>query len=288
VCHQTPTLRSVVSGLFLATFLMGVPLDASEDLEIVYLANEGFLLRAGDTVVLVDALFGEGIRGYSVVPADVRAELENGAPPYDGVDLVLASHHHRDHFNARSVATLMATNSTTSFVSSEQAASDLLDLAPELAQRVHGIYPREGTFEARSSNGVAVRIFNLHHGRGRPLVQNLGLLIEICGTTVLHVGDTEADAADLRSAGLQDLKPDVALMPSWHLRTDGQIEGIRQVIKPRQIVAMHLPTRDAPPNYFWGALRSHQALVKAIQSELPGTFVPLATGDGITLPCPVD
>jgi L-ascorbate metabolism protein UlaG (beta-lactamase superfamily) len=109
-------------------------------------------------------------------------------------------------------------------------------------------------------------------------------MVAICGTTVLHVGDTEATARDFRIAGLQNLRPDVALLPSWHLRP-GQTDGTLKVIKPRKVVAMHLPESDAPANYFWGGLDSQQKLVDAVRNQFPEAFIPLESGDSTTIAC---
>jgi L-ascorbate metabolism protein UlaG (beta-lactamase superfamily) len=285
VCHRKQqVIRVLVVALALAGALL-VPSDATtEELEITYLANEGFLLRAGQTAVLIDALFGEGLRGYGVLGAEDRREVEQGLPPFHGVDLVLASHYHRDHFNKEAVSRFMEANPSAEFLSTEQAVGELLEATPALTSRARGVYPAEGTVQTAIINGIKLRIFNLHHGRGRSEIQNLGLLVELCGLTVLHVGDTEASARDFRIAGLQNLRPDVALLPSWHLRP-GQTEGTRKIIRPRQVVAMHLPDSDAPANYFWGGLDSQQKLIDAVQGEFPGSFVPLKAGASISVSC---
>ena len=63
---------------------------AATGVEITYLANEGFLLAAGEKKVLIDALF-PGITNYPAVPEPIRSRLERAETPFDGVDLVLAT-----------------------------------------------------------------------------------------------------------------------------------------------------------------------------------------------------
>ena len=266
--------------------LCGLPLASEpEELEVVYLANEGFLLRAGDDMVLIDALFGSGLRGYGVVAAAEREKLESGAPPYDGVDLVLASHFHRDHFNAAAVARFMAANPSAQFVSTKQAARDLLKATPSLSSRTRGTYPEEGQIETLAFGNIALTLFNLHHGRQRPEIQNLGLLVEICGATVLHIGDSEAVAEDMRTAGLEGISPDVALLPSWYLRPSRWMPATASVISARRIVAMHLPTANAPKTYFSGGIGNLGELVSIIRGEFPGTFVPTEGLERTSIPC---
>ena len=261
---------------------------AADELRIVYLGNEGFLLRSGETVVLVDALFGEGIDGYGTVPAAERSRLEQGAAPYDEIDLVLASHFHRDHFNAAAVARFLANNPDAAFLSTEQAVRDLgreMGTGSTSPQPIQGVWPREGEKLELEFDGVGLTVFNLHHGRDRPAVQNLGLLVEICGLRILHIGDTEANVADMRAAGLQGLKPDVALLPSWYLRPGRWSEPVREVIEPKRIVAMHLPTGRAPKSFFYGGSTDLDSLVALIRDSHPDASVPLTSGDSISMSC---
>lgn len=167
--------------------------------EITYLANEGFLLAGGGEKVLVDALFGDGLAGYAVVPAELRSKLEAAQPPFDGVDLVLATHFHDDHFDPRAVGRFLAAAPQARFVSTPQAVERLrteYDGFEGIAPRVRAVLPAEGDAERLESDGVALTVYNLHHGRGRP-IENLGFLVEVGGARLLHVGDTMVDAEEL-------------------------------------------------------------------------------------------
>ncbi len=127
---------------------------------VTYLANEGFLLAAGPLQVLIDGLFDDGIDGYPAVPEAIRQRLEAGSGPWAVIDLVLATHHHGDHFDA-----------------------------------------------------IDVRVLNLHHGDRDPPGENLGYVVTIEDTRILHFGDTEATLEDFRPYidELQDA--DIALLP---------------------------------------------------------------------------
>ena len=156
---------------------------AGEGVELTYLGNEGFLIAAGETRVLVDALFGDGLSGYPVVPPVPRRQAEEAAGSFAGVDLVLASHHHGDHFDPRAVGRHLIHNQGARFVSTQQALERLrrgFDGYDRVAGRVAGFWPGEGERAAFSHAGIRLTVLNLHHGRGRnPPVQNLGLLIDV-------------------------------------------------------------------------------------------------------------
>jgi len=75
------------------------PPAVSEPLSVQYLGNEGFLVRAGDDAVILDGLVRGGIPPYVRLPDAARAGLEAAEPPFDDIDVALASHFHSDHFD---------------------------------------------------------------------------------------------------------------------------------------------------------------------------------------------
>lgn len=70
-------------------------------LEICWLRTSSLLVRAGGTTILTDPWFGRTMRG---LPVFRRPAL--GLDELPRIDLVLASHLHRDHFDPRAVARL--------------------------------------------------------------------------------------------------------------------------------------------------------------------------------------
>lgn len=239
--------------------------------EVRYLGNEGFLLVAGESKVLIDALYGGGIRGYPAVPADIRSRAEAAEGEFAGVDLVLASHFHGDHFDAPAVARHLRANPDARFVSTRQAAERLRDQASELADRASGFWPEDGAREAVEHAGIRVTALRLHHGSVP--AQNLGLIIELAGVKLIHLGDTAITAAELRPLALRKEAIDVALVPYW-LIDRSSYQSTLDELGARHIVAMHLPVPDAPKRYF-GAAVSLRGQVDLIREKLPGAWVPL-------------
>lgn len=247
------------------------------DVLITYLANEGFLLEAGETRVLVDALFGDGLNGYPVVPAPRRAELEGARGRFSGVDLVLASHFHGDHFDAAAVARHLEANPRAVFLSTRQAVTALrreLGAAAEGLEIVAAL-PEEGETTLLELPGAAVEVLNLHHGRDRrPPVENLGLVIRLGGLTVLHVGDTEAGEDDLRPYKKILAGVDVWMLPSWLLGEPAWQAAQAAAAEGRWLVAMHLPARSAPSSWF-GAAGDLDGYLANLREALPDAWVPL-------------
>ncbi len=240
-----------------------------EGVEVTHLANEGFLIAAGETKVLVDALYGDGIAGYAVVPDEPRSQLEAASGRFEGVDLVLASHYHDDHFNARAVARHLKNNPGARFVSTLQAVDRLkrLESFEDLADRIEGYWPEEGATETVEYAGIKVTVLNLHHGRGRrPPVQNLGLLIDLGGVRLLHVGDTEVTVKDVQAYALGDANIDVLFAPGWFFGYK-QWKPLLEEIDASSTIVMHLAEPSAPASYFGPAGSRAKRIERILQTD---------------------
>ena len=237
--------------------------------EVTYLANEGFLIARGEKRVLVDALF-PGIRHYPVVPDQVAAAMESGRSPFDGVDLALASHHHGDHFGADQVRRFLLGTPGAFFLSTPQAVESVNPSGLEGRLRAH--YPPEGESASVELSGIEVTIFNLHHGRSRVATQNLGLMIDLDGFRVLHIGDTEISANEIRPLRLDEREIDLALLPAWVL-TEPSFSGVVEEIGAASVAAMHLATPGAPSSWF-GSAGSRARRVAEIERRYPEAWVP--------------
>jgi len=218
-----------------------------------YLGNEGVLLAGAGRRVVIDALFGDGLAGYAAVEPARRAELEAARGEFAGVDLVLATHAHGDHFDAAAVASHLSANSRALFVSTPEAVAAVRarPAGELLAARLRAVLPREGERETLRHAGVTVTVFQLHHGRGlaRP-VANLGFLVEFAGRRIVHLGDTEATAAELATTGLATSRIDLALVPFWRLLDAPGRAAIRDAVRPTRLAAIHVPRPDAPAAMF--------------------------------------
>lgn len=261
--------------------------------EVRYLANEGFLIEVGGQRVLIDGLFGPGIAGYAAVPPDLRVEIEAGTGDWAGIRVVVASHFHRDHFEAGAVARFLEANPEAIFVSTPQAIRALTETLAtgaavtnsnriQLLTRVRSLLPPEGSMQSVEIDGITIEALNLHHGRREPPVENLGLIITVGGRRFLHFGDTEAKMETFEPYLERLHGADVALLPFWFLSSDWRAEMVRDRIQPRSIVVAHLPEPDAPDGYF-GRWKSHDQLVQTIVDAFPKAHVPVASGETIQL-----
>ena len=268
-----------------ALLLLGLAAPAHAQLTVTYIANEGFLLEGGERKVLVDALFGPGISPYPTIPPALRPALEGASPPFDDVDVVLATHHHADHFDAGTVARHLRANPGARFISTPQAVDRLRRVAaddPGVLERLDATLPPEGERRTVRHRGLDVVVLNLHHGRSRnPPVQNLGFLVVMGGVKWLHVGDTEVDEDDVRPYALPSEAIGVALLPTWFFGSERWVRVVERHIRPANVVVMHRVNERAPASYYEpGASATSQT--RRIRQRFPGAVIPGEPGESKT------
>jgi L-ascorbate metabolism protein UlaG (beta-lactamase superfamily) len=236
-----------------------------------YVANAGVLLSFGEARVLVDAPIRDGIPPYATSSSAERARLEGAEAPYDDVDAILVTHWHEDHFSAEAVAAHMKNTRRTVFISSPEVVERLREAAPGLPDaRLHAVLPAPGMSANLSVRGMTIRVLRIRHNPARRFPeQHVGFLVGEA-PAVLHVGDADPDRGNF--ALLESLPAiDVALVPHWYLQTDANRTLVRDVIRPRRIVAMHMPATEAD-----AVRRSFAAAgVTAALLATPGTTVDL-------------
>lgn len=260
-------------------------LVSAPNVTITYLANEGFLIVSGEKKILVDAIFAKGIDPYRKLGGDRQAALLAGRPPFDGVDLVLATHVHADHFAPEPVISFLRAHKETIFITTPQArarvASQLEEADDSLLDRVRSSLPAEGERENFTHAGISITTLNLHHGRRQNPTENLGFLITLSGVKLLHVGDTVANKKEFAINDLAKASIDVALLPYWMLTGDEGMDAVTESIAARSILAMHIPAKHAPSNYFTPA-RNYADLKRVIRKRHPNSRT-LEPGESLTV-----
>lgn len=216
---------------------------------VTYLANEGVLLTAGGKGVLIDALFRGGVTGYAQVQPATLSKLERAEPPYDKISLVLVTHRHGDHFDRESVATHLANNKRAVLLSCEQVTKSVhqaaIDTGP-MAARIRDIHPQGSEKIQQTVDGIAVDVLKLSHGGGRfANVLNFGFIVHLGGKRILHIGDAHLNDATRAPLEQHAVGVDVACVPYWWLMDGDGRAYVRDVLKPKQVIAFHIPPAEA-------------------------------------------
>ncbi len=221
-----------------------VPAAELTGVELVFLANEGFLLRSAKHAVLIDAFLKEPYDLYDALPRSVYERLVRAEPPFDGPTTALVSHRHQDHFQAHPAAKFLTRHASAQLYSSEEVVALLSKQAPDFAAfeaRVKTVTPEVGKpVELELADGVRVTFLRLEHsGENNKEIQNLGHVISFGELDLLHVGDAETNFESFRPLAGRTI--DVAILPYWYFGSEQGRELIAEVIRPRVAVAAHIP-----------------------------------------------
>lgn len=218
--------------------------NQSGTVEITYIANEGALIASGGKQVLIDGLHREYQPAYAFLPNAEREKIETAKPPFDRIDLILVSHVHLDHFHSESVGLHLQHNPKAQLVSSQQVVNEVEKNFKGFATikaRVTGVTPPWKEKVTMKAAGVDFEILGLRHGTGRhATIQNLGHVIKLGGKKILHIGDADTSLENFEKLNLDEEQIDIALLPFWFLvGSEGQTV-VREHIKPKQIIAVHI------------------------------------------------
>jgi L-ascorbate metabolism protein UlaG (beta-lactamase superfamily) len=199
--------------------------------------------------VLIDGLHRQYRPAYPFLPDPYREQIETARPPFDDVDLILVSHMHLDHFHPGSVVRHLLHNPAATLLSSAQVVGEMESAADfaSVRPRVTTITPPLKGRVSAIAGGIKVDLLGIGHGSGRhATIQNVGHLLTLGGKTLLHIGDASTeDASIFEALDLDEANIDVAFLPVWFLTSDEGAAIVRQQLKPRHIVAVHMPAGDS-------------------------------------------
>ena len=227
-----------------APVFVSAPPAQSPTVEVTYIANEGVLISSGGKQVLIDGLHREYGPEYAFLPAADRDKIENAKAPFDQIDLILVSHRHLDHFHPESVGLHLQHNPKAVLVSSQQVAEEVEKNFKDfqaIKSRVTAATPPWKERVAMKVAGIDFEILSLRHGTGlHATIQNLGHIIKLGGKKLLHVGDADTSIENFASFNLDKEAIDIAFLPDWFLLSSEGQTLIRDHIKPKQLVAIHV------------------------------------------------
>lgn len=240
--RKAPILRATDS-------VEGASSGQAGTLEITYIANEGVLIAAGDRQVLIDGLHRQYSAHYAYLPSPEREMIETAQAPFDRIDLLLVSHMHLDHFHPESIGLHLQHNQKSVLVSSRQVVDEVEKKFKDyqaIKARVTAATPPQRERVAMKVAGIEFEILGISHGNGRhEEIQNLGHLVKLGGRKLLHVGDAIPTAENFEKFNLDEEGIDIAILPMWFLIGSDGPALVREHIKPRHIIAVHISPVEA-------------------------------------------
>ena len=248
---------------------------------LTWLGQAGFILKAGPSIALIDPF---------LAPYEGRA-YESALAPEDaeGVDVVLITHEHVDHFDALSAPSIAEASPSAVFVVPEPIV-DMVTEAGVAGDRVAGVQPGE-TLEVA---GMTIRAVPAMHGvtmedaygfgeeLSGGLVRFLGYVVDVGGVRLYHAGDTIHFPG--MEAKLRELSLDLAMLPINGRDPEREARGIVGNLSEREAawLARAIEVETLVPMHYdlFARNRGYPAmLVESVERDHPGVHVLVPSRD---------
>jgi len=260
----------------------GTPLERLRQLAVPegavglsWLGQAGFILRAGGTTALLDPF---------LAPYRGRA-YESGlaAGLAEGVDLVLCTHEHVDHFDAESAPAIATASPGAMFV----VPTPIVDMVTEAGvapDRVVGLQPGEtvelaglGIGAVPAMHGVTMQdAYGFGESLSGGLVRFLGYVVDAGDVRLYHAGDTIHFEG--METTLRELVIDVAMLPINGRDPEREARGIVGNLTEREAawLAKEIAAGVVLPMHYdlFERNRGYPAhLVQSVERDHPGVPV---------------
>jgi len=218
-------------------------------LEITYFGNDGFLVSRGDKKAIIDVLFRTPLTPS--IDDRVFTMMLEDRPPFDGIDLCVASHAHVDHLSPRMTAEFLKRNDGVVFISSPAACDSVRAAAGsdfgKIAGRVVSADPEWKKIEKLRKNGIDVSFFGVNHAPdGQKPYKTLATILDFDGIRLVHLADeiVEMNLENFQAVDLARDGIDVAFADQMFLSDSVGQYIMKEYIKPEHIILMHSPPEE--------------------------------------------
>ncbi|MBC8507112.1 MAG: MBL fold metallo-hydrolase [Anaerolineales bacterium] len=244
--------------------------DTNVESSVTYVGNAGFLISAGDKKIIIDALFNGIPPGYAP-PEEVTNAILNGEPPFDGLDIILATHNHEDHFSNGLVRQALENHPEAVFVSSYEAVATIPS-AEDYHDRIVPINIDRGGRWAEIVHDIGLEALHISHGGG---VLNLGFIITVGGQRYFHTGDISTNDVNInyfQNYGLPEKNIAVAFLPHFMLIEEDDHPLVLEGFAAKYLIPMHFAYTTPRPNY--GLMETYFPDAVVFREELESWTLP--------------
>lgn len=222
------------------------PGNPKKDLQITYIANEGFLISCNNTKILIDGLFQS--KHYSSPSDSLVSKIIGNKSPVDKINYVLVTHDHQDHFNPKLVSDFLIKNPESKFISTSESCKMLTDEKINISNLVClnlEIGELKEISEIKNDN-ISVSAFRLKHGTSTD-INNIAFIIRINEFNIMHMGDAFIlqNQEYIEKINWENYKIDVLFLGYIDVQPY-TLEILAKTIKPKNIIMMHIHEDDIP------------------------------------------
>lgn len=168
-----------------------------ETIQVTLAANAGVLLAYRGRKLLVDGLFRAENIPFSNLPAETVRALYGSLPPYDGIDYLLFTHGHPDHFSRGMLEEYLAENPVKGVLLPPSRNPAHVQFEQELRARgvPCGAAPLSGPTEIALEPDLRVRTIPTRHLDPKYAdVPHVALLLTLGSKHLLLTGDADYTA----------------------------------------------------------------------------------------------
>ncbi|MGJ8664297.1 MAG: MBL fold metallo-hydrolase [Marinicella sp.] len=237
--------------MVLSVFMYKV--NAEEPAHVTYLGNAGLMVDHEQVEILFDPFFHNHYGYYQLVPESLRNSLFGNKAPFDSIEMILVSHAHGDHFDAKDIADYLIDRPNTKLVAPAQAVEVLRkdERFKQFEKQVTAIKLAYGDEPVTLNfTGLEVDVLRIPHSGwpSRAEVANLVYRVTLNDqVTVMHMGDADVDDDHFKPWAEYWAKQmtDTAFPPYWFMLDPRGQQLLSERINAKHAIGVHVPV-DVP------------------------------------------
>jgi L-ascorbate metabolism protein UlaG (beta-lactamase superfamily) len=179
--------------------------NQKKELKITYLENCGFLYEGDKSKVLIDPFGTQYGDFFYLASNETKENIIKRNAPFDNIDLLLITHIHGDHFNAKLTERFLLNNRKAKMICPSQVYGQMKDSCNNFGKiKSQIICPNLAINESKEIgiNDISVSAIRMQHGTNRSLeglnysdytdyekTENIGYIIHFNKKNIFHQGD---------------------------------------------------------------------------------------------------
>lgn len=237
------TIETIILSILLALSSFGQKNSAIKTARVTYIANSGFMVQIGDTKMLFDGIFQNGMDMYLEPDQNTKELIRLAQAPFDDVKLVFVSNYHADHFDPYLTTQFLLHNKEAKLICPQQVINRLMIFVadyPKIKNQIIESTPISNQYDRFVSNGIEIISCNIKHCiPDYETLENIAYIVNVEGIKVFHTGDSSPETLnDLRGIRLADLKIDIAFLNDYYGLNKGA-KKTNELVGSRYNVLMH-------------------------------------------------
>lgn len=215
-----------------------------------YLGNSAVLVESNGKKVLFDPFFHNDFGIYQLVPEHIQHAIMQGDAPYDGIDAIVISHAHEDHFSASDVATYLGRFPKTRLIAPQQAIDLIAEYSLPATQLIGFDIAFDAPPQQKQVDDIRIQAVRIPHAGwpARKEVQNIVFQIVLGDSfSVMHMGDADPDDVHYLpyKSHWQNHNTTVNFAPYWFFMSAEGRDILNEILQVEENIGVHVP-REVP------------------------------------------